>query len=43
MVVSYDAIEGDGRWNACLLGCKTIVVFWFVMIVFLRITSLSFT
>lgn len=42
MVASYVAIAGDGKWSVCLLGCKTTVEFWFAMIVFLRITSLSF-
>ena len=42
MVASCTAIAGDGKWNDCLLGCKTTVEFWFVMIAFLRITSLSF-
>jgi len=40
MVVNCVAIEGDGKWNACLLGYKTIAVFWFATIIFLRITSL---
>ncbi len=42
MVVSYAAIEGDGKWSVCLLGCKTIAASLFVMIVFLKTTSLSF-
>lgn len=40
--MSCAAIEGDGRWSVYLLGCKTTAAFWFAMIVFLRITSLSF-
>jgi len=42
MVVLYAVTEDAGKWNAYLPGYKTIVAFWFVMTVFLRITSLSF-
>jgi hypothetical protein len=42
MVARCVAIEGGGKWNACLLGYKTIAAFWFAMIVFLKTTSLSF-
>jgi len=41
MVASCAAIAGDGKWNVCLLGYKTTVVFWFATIDFLKITSLS--